>query len=44
MDEGHIATTEDFVKYKNRLDDIFYTEDHIMVGSEKKINSYNIFY
>ncbi|XP_044013738.1 uncharacterized protein LOC122856030 [Aphidius gifuensis] len=30
MDEGHIATTQQFVRYKNRFDNIFYTPDHIM--------------
>ncbi|XP_008551437.1 metallophosphoesterase 1 homolog [Microplitis demolitor] len=30
MDEGHIANLEDFTKYKNRLDKIFETPEHIM--------------
>ncbi|XP_043274366.1 uncharacterized protein Mppe isoform X2 [Venturia canescens] len=30
MDEGHIATIEEFSKYKKRLDDIFYTKDDIL--------------
>lgn len=32
MDEGHIANSEDFEKYKRRLADIFDTPDHIMVN------------
>ncbi|XP_012276344.1 uncharacterized protein C630.12 [Orussus abietinus] len=30
MDEGHLASNDDFKKYKQRLDNIFYTPNHIM--------------
>lgn len=31
MDEGHIASAEDFNAYKRRFDSIFEMPDHIMV-------------
>jgi hypothetical protein len=31
MDEGHIASAEDFEKYKRRLANIFDTSDDVMV-------------
>ena len=31
MDEGHIASAEEFEKYRRRLHSIFFTSDDIMV-------------
>lgn len=39
MDEGHIATNKDFLKYKQRFDSIFYTPEHIMVINKKYIQN-----
>ena len=51
MDEGHIATAEDFKGYKRRLDSIFEMPEHIMkiylpgdndIGGEEDSVSFNI--